>query len=255
MMKSIIHPKDRSFERRPSTSGRKEPLALHKRAWHWVCALPLAVQVIVLVLLAVVLAGLNLLLFLLPVVIAVVIGLWLWETIWPLVLLRISKSNVRKPAIRATKLDLWQWVRHLAEMVVAMYAGMFVYMALIKRALIAVGLAGLVSGDLGYAWMILFMLAPMVALMRFQGHPWRMSGEMAVGMIAPIIVCFGLVRLGICPLVPFLTWLSATTVYGVAHDAMLLGMIAVMVYRRGMYAHATLAPPPKTLVPADGMEV
>lgn len=143
----------------------------------------------------------------------------------------------------------------VAEMVVAMYAGMFVYMALIKRALIAVGLAGLVSGDLGYAWMILFMLAPMVALMRFQGHPWRMSGEMAVGMIAPIIVCFGLVRLGICPLVPFLTWLSATTVYGVAHDAMLLGMIAVMVYRRGMYAHATLAPPPKTLVPADGTEV
>jgi hypothetical protein len=254
-MKSLIHPKDRSIERRPSTSGRKEPLALYRRAWHWVCALPLAVQVTVLVFLTVLLAGPNILLFLLPVVIVVVIGLWLWEKIWSRVLSRINRSNVRNPAIRATNLDLWQWVRHLAEMVVAMYAGMFVYMALIRRALIAVGLAGLVSGDLSYTWMILFMLVPMVALMRIQGHTWRMSGEMAVGMIAPIIVCFGLVRSGICPLVPFLTWLSATTVYGVAHDAMLLGMIVVMVFRRGMYAHATTAPPPKTLVPAGGTEV
>jgi hypothetical protein len=101
MMKSLIHPKDRSVERRPSTSGRKEPLALYRRAWHWVCALPLAVQVIVLVLLTVLLAGPNLLLFLLPVVIVVVIGLWLWEKIWSRVLSRINRSNVRNPAIRA----------------------------------------------------------------------------------------------------------------------------------------------------------
>jgi hypothetical protein len=91
---------------------------------------------------------------------------------------------------------------------------------------------------------VLFMLAPMVALMRFQGHSWRMADEMAGGMVVPVIVCFALVRLGICPLVPFLGWLTPKSVYGVAHDAMLLGMIAVMVVRRGMYAHT---PGPATM--------
>ena len=70
---------------------------------------------------------------------------------------------------------------------------------------------------------------------RFQRHSWRMANEMAVGMTAPIVVCVALVRPGLCPLVPFLTWLSAANVYAVAHDAMLLGMIAVMVYRRGIH--------------------
>jgi hypothetical protein len=55
-------------------------------------------------------------------------------------------------------------------------------------------------------------------------------------MIAPIVGCFALIRLGICPLVPFLNWLTPTSVYPTAHYGMLLGMIAVMVYRRGMYA-------------------
>jgi hypothetical protein len=74
-----------------------------------------------------------------------------------------------------------------------------------------------------------------------------MAGEMAAGMVVPIVVCFGLVWWGICPLVSFLTWLSSDTVYQAAHDGMLLGMIAVMIYRRDMYGHA---PRPATLVPA-----
>jgi hypothetical protein len=164
--------------------------------------------------------------------------LWLWDVIRPPIRGPIAIGTARESAHRAATRDVVQWLGHLAEMVVAMYVGMLVYHALVIRALNAAGLGG---GDLRYSGMILFMLAPMVALMRGKGHGWRMTGEMAVGMVVPILVCFGLVRWGICPLVPFLGWLSATTVYQAAHDGMLLGMIAVMVYRRGMYLPAPLA--------------
>jgi len=36
-----------------------------------------------------------------------------------------------------------------------------------------------------------------------------MANEMSVGMVAPMVVCLALVRLGIAPLVPFLSWLTA----------------------------------------------
>lgn len=238
-MTSMIQPRERPGAP-PSTSGRDGKtllvalLAAVRSAWHWFSGLPLWVQVVVWGLLAVAFAGPNLLLLYVP----VVAGLWLWETTWPLVRQRMGTSNVAHPASRAARLDLGQWLRHLAEMVVAMYAGMLVYMALVRPVLMGIGVARFVAGDLGYAWMILFMVAPMVALMRLQGHSWRMADEMTVGMVAPVVVCFGLVRLGICPLVPFLAWLTPTSVYLAAHDGMLLGMIAVMIYRRGMYAHA-----------------
>jgi hypothetical protein len=235
-MTSMIQPHRRSGEE-PSTPGRKTSRAFLpawlRTAWQWFNGLPLWVQVVVWSLLAVVVAGPNILLLYVP----VVIGLWLWETIRPFVLRRIGTSTGREPESRAPQLDLGQWLRHLAEMVVAMYAGMLVYMALVRPVLRGIGFAGLVAGDLGYAWMLLFMVSPMVALMRFQRHSWRMTDEMAAGMVAPVLVCFGLVRLGICPLLPFLSWLTPTSVYLAAHDGMLLGMIAVMVIRRGMYPH------------------
>jgi hypothetical protein len=190
-----------------------------QHAWQRVRALPPAVRITAWAVLAVVFAGPSLLLLAVP----VVIGVWLWETI-------------RKRAGGAARTDLWRWIGHFAEMVVAMYVGMLVYHMLVAALVVALGFGGLVSGDLGYAWMTLSMVVPMVALMRFQGHSWRMSNEMAAGMVAPIVACFALVRLGICPLVPFLSWLSATSVYAAAYYGMLLGMLAVMVYRRDMYA-------------------
>jgi hypothetical protein len=201
-----------------------------RRAWQRVRTLPPAVQLAAWVLLAVVFGGESLVLVALP----AVIGLWLWETSRPLVL-RILSGN---RASGASRTNLWRWIRHLAEMVVAMYGGMLVYHMLVATALIRLGFGAVVSGDLGYAWMTLSMVVPMVALMRFQGHSWGMATEMAVGMSAPIVVCFALVRLGICPLIPFLNWLSATTVYTAAYYGMLLGMILEMVYRRGVYAAA-----------------
>ena len=82
---------------------------------------------------------------------------------------------------------------------------------------------GIGPSDLRHARIIESMVVPMVGLMRIERHSWRMATEMSVGMAAPMVVCLALVRLGICPLIPLLTWLSAANVYAVAHDAMLLG--------------------------------
>jgi hypothetical protein len=82
----------------------------------------------------------------------------------------------------------------------------------------------------------------MAALMRAQGHSWRMTNEMAIAMVAPIVACFGLVRFGICPLVPILAWLTPSSLYAMAHDAMPLGMLAIVVIRSGLYALATGLP-------------
>jgi hypothetical protein len=195
-----------------------------RRARQWRRTLPPSVKLLAWSLLAVAFAGTDIVVVAVP----VVTGLWLWDTIRARVQRRFGHREHASPASTATRTDLRQWTCHLAQMVVAMYAGMAVYM-LFARALIG-------PGDLRYTGMVLSMLVPMVVLMRFQHHSWRMTNEMAVGMTAPIIMCIALVRLGLCPLVPFLAWLTAANVYAVAHHAMLLGMIAVMVYRRGMYA-------------------
>lgn len=184
-----------------------------QRSWHQVEGLPRAVHVAFWLLLVTVFAGPVFLALFVPVAAAV----WLWEK------------------IHSQAFDVWSWTRHLFEMVVAMFVGMLVYHMLVARPLTGLGFGSLVGGDLGYTWMTLSMVVSMVGLMRVQGHTWRMANEMSLGMVAPIVFCFALVRLGICPLVPFLNWLTPTSVYPAAYYGMLLGMIAVMVFRRGMY--------------------
>ena len=202
-----------------------------RRAWQWGRSLPLTVKLIAWVLLAVYFAGADIMVVLVP----VVTGLWLWDTIRPHLQQRFDHRTHPSLENAAARTDLRQWTTHLAQMVGAMYAGMAVYM------LFAPALLG--PGDLRYAGMVVSMLVPMVALMRFQHHSWRMTNEMATGMAAPMVMCVALVRLGLCPLVPFLTWLTAANVYAVAHHAMLLGMIAVMIFRRSRYAAAHHATP------------
>ena len=191
-----------------------------QRSWQEIEALPRPAHVAFWLLLVTVFAGPMFLAMFVPVAAA----MWAWER---------NRSQV---------FDVWSWTRHLFQMVVAMDVGMLVYHALVAAPLSALGLGWLFGGDLGYTWMTVSMVVPMVALMRFQGHDWRMANEMSLGMVAPIVTCFALVRLGICSTVPFLGWLTPTSVYPAAHFGMLLGMIAVMVYRREMYGiqgHAT----------------
>ncbi len=184
-----------------------------QRSWHQIEALPRPVHIGFWLLLATIFAGPTFLALFVPMAAAV----WAWER---------SRSQT---------FDVWSWTRHLFEMVVAMFVGMLAYHMLLAVPLTGLGFGSLVGGDLGYTWMTLSMVVPMVGLMRVQGHTWRMANEMSLGMVAPIVVSFALVRSGICSLVPFLGWLTPTSVYAVAYYGMLLGMIAVMVYRRGMY--------------------
>jgi hypothetical protein len=136
---------------------------------------------------------------------------------------------------RGGPFGLRPWLAHLLLMAAAMYAGMLAYMAVLRPlALAAVGPA--FAGGPSYVGMVIAMLVPMVALMALEGHDRRMWVEMALAMVVPIGACFALLGSGICPLVPALSWLTAASVYGAAHDAMLLGMVGDMGYRRGMYA-------------------
>jgi hypothetical protein len=175
-------------------------------------------------------------------------GLWLGLVLvfaGPVVLvlgLPVAAGLWRLETSRGNRFAPWPWLRHLCEMTVAMYAGMLLYMAVagpVVTSLLGNGSAG---GALRYAGMVLSMILPMVALMRIEGHSWRMAQEMTLAMVAPIVLCFALLGLGVCQLVPFLAWLTPASVYGAAHDGMLLGMVALMAVRRGMYGGGTTAP-------------
>jgi len=136
--------------------------------------------------------------------------------------------------LRHRAVAIGTWLRHLLAMTAAMYVGMAVYMALVRPLVVAVVGPAFVGAP-SYCGMVLAMVLPMVWLMRVEGHGWRMYAEMSLAMVAPIVVCFALVGLGIARVGPFLAWLTPASVYGVAHHAMLLGMIVLMVYRREMY--------------------
>ena len=124
----------------------------------------------------------------------------------------------------------WRYTRHLAEMVVAMLAGM----AALGVAIAAVGeLPGIDNPLVQYAWMGAFMSVPMVAWMRRMGHAWADDLEMTVAMLVPMFALVLPVELGIA-----LPGLSAHALMILAHAAMILGMAALMVYRWDRYAGA-----------------
>ena len=125
----------------------------------------------------------------------------------------------------------WRFLRHLLEMVVAMMLGMGVF-----------GLALAVAGEppgyanllVRYGAMGLFMAAPMVAWMRFRGHPWRDGGEMTAAMLLPMLAPVALVETGAA--VP---GLSEGSLMVVSHVAMIGGMVALMAYRFDRYARGS----------------
>ena len=115
-------------------------------------------------------------------------------------------------------------IRHYFEMVLAMAAGMMVYAMLFRGQLFA--------RDLGYELlMAAFMTVPMVALMRFRGHTWRQTAEMTGAMLAPWALVLAVAN--------YLPGASNQAVKWSSHGAMLLGMLALMLYRRADYAHAS----------------
>jgi hypothetical protein len=122
-----------------------------------------------------------------------------------------------------------RFLRHYVEMVVVMFAGMFVLMAPV----------GWLFGAFGTSWsrlspamnvfaMALTMTAPMVAWMYYRGHAWRVNAEMAASMLIPTFVVMGVLWTGAAKsglMVP-------------EHIGMLACMLVAMLLRRDEYSCA-----------------
>jgi hypothetical protein len=130
------------------------------------------------------------------------------------------------------------FVGHYIEMVVAMYAGMFVI------GMPLTDLAGLFGADLHHdapAFMFLdmavVMTVPMVAWMRFRHqHTWKPCLEMAASMFIPTAVAIALLTLNISDYGTLMTF---------EHLAMFPAMLIAMLIRPDEYTgHHDHAPAP-----------
>ena len=133
-----------------------------------------------------------------------------------------------------TKTPAATFIRHYIEMVVVMFAGMLVLGLPGEAALKAFG-----SGTselradapaLVFLGMATTMTAPMVAWMRYRGHRWQPTLEMAASMVIPTLVAIALLAVGV---------LGFEALMGLEHVAMLLGMLLAMLLRTDEYtSHA-----------------
>jgi hypothetical protein len=132
-------------------------------------------------------------------------------------------------AIRSRLVAVWQFTRHLGEMVIAMLVGM--------------GVLGMAIGMLGeppgysnplveYGLMGAAMAVPMVAWMLFRGHTWTDGLEMSAAMLLPMLALALPAAMG-------LAWLTGHTLMMASHVAMIVGMVALMLFRRDRYTHGT----------------
>jgi len=121
----------------------------------------------------------------------------------------------------------WPFIRHYLEMVVAMFVGMAVLGAALRGAL---ALAGLEYPsqypELASLVMAFEMSVGMVVWMRYRGHGWASTLEMAGAMFAPAIVLFPLLWLNV---------ISGESLLLLEHLAMFPLMLLVMLRRRSEY--------------------
>lgn len=123
-----------------------------------------------------------------------------------------------------------RFFRHYAEMVAAMFIGMF---ALGKPAgLLFSALGSSTSSDHPVTMLLsmgITMTVPMVAWMRYRGHAWRPINEMAASMLVPTFAAMALAGAGL---------VNGGSVMVPEHVAMLAGMLIAMVLRRDEYSGA-----------------
>lgn len=124
-----------------------------------------------------------------------------------------------------------RFARHYAEMVAAMFIGMF---ALGKPADLLLQAFGASStGDHPtrmLATMGVTMTIPMVAWMRYRGHAWRPIIEMSASMLLPTAGVLVLLWTGVAT--------AMGTLMVLEHVAMLSFMLLAMLLRRDEYAGA-----------------
>ena len=125
------------------------------------------------------------------------------------------------------------FIRHYIEMLVAMFLGMAV---LGTPAILALGATGVSSAELqsdAPALMLLgmgiTMTVPMVAWMRYRGHGWAASNEMAASMLIPTAGVIALLGAGLVG--------DVGTLLAIEHVVMLPSMLVAMLLRRDEYSH------------------
>jgi hypothetical protein len=126
------------------------------------------------------------------------------------------------------------FIRHYIEMVVVMFVGMIALGLPAETALHAVGTGTSELRDDAPAVVFLGMAAamtiPMVAWMRYRGHRWQPTLEMAASMIVPTLAAIALLEAAV---------LGFDALMGLEHVAMLLGMLIAMLLRLDEYtSHA-----------------
>ena len=120
------------------------------------------------------------------------------------------------------------FVRHYLEMVAAMIVGMVALGPLWTLVLDAAGAPALLDRpELGALVMATNMTLAMSAWMRYRGHRWAATAEMAAAMYLPFLVLFLPLWLGL---------LTPTGLVVAGHVLMLAGMAAVMLLRPAEYA-------------------
>jgi len=123
------------------------------------------------------------------------------------------------------------FVRHYVEMVVVMFAGMIVLGLPGEAMLHAIGSSTSELRDTApatvFVGMATTMTLPMVAWMRFRGHGWQPTLEMAASMVIPTLVAIALLAADLA---------GFDALMGLEHLAMLLGMLVAMLLRVDEYA-------------------
>lgn len=125
-----------------------------------------------------------------------------------------------------------RFVRHYAEMVLAMFVGMPIFGILFRSPLDPFGLRETMFDRpfLSETLMLVAMSIPMAAYMVWRGHRTERTVEMVVGMAVPALAVIALTSAGTVPL------FSLATLTLWSHAAMLLGMLAAMLLRRDEYS-------------------
>jgi flagellar biosynthetic protein FliP len=116
-----------------------------------------------------------------------------------------------------------QFVRHYVEMVVVMFVGMALLWAPADL-LVNTRPTGAMLGTMAFT-----MTAPMIPWMRWRGHDWAPTLEMAASMIVPSLAMLALLGAHVVT--------DTGVLLGVEHVAMLGGMFVAMVARRDEYSH------------------
>ena len=126
------------------------------------------------------------------------------------------------------------FIRHYVEMVAAMFAGMAV---LGIPATLALGAFGVTSAELRadapalvLVGMGVTMTVPMVAWMRYRGHGWAPSNEMAASMLIPTAAAIAMLGLGVLT--------DIGTLLTIEHVVMLPSMLVAMLLRRDEYSRS-----------------